>query len=571
MIPAELEEAEARPRPDTTAKTGRARIPSRWWVAAAVALGFLVRALYVVTADFPLNDGGMFYVMVRELQAAGYRLPAFTSYNGLHVPFAYSPFGFYVAGILDQLTPLGLFGVFRFLPLAVASLTIVAFYLLARSVLESRETVAASVFAYALLPSDFAWLIMGGGLTRSFGFLFAILALHRVWLLYTHRSWRHVPLAALFCALTVLSHLGTAPFVVFSIGVFFLARGRHRFGVAASLAVGVLTLLLTAPWWWTVVSTHGLEPFLAAQRSGAAGGYAGLRNLVVLVLRLGWGTTHESLFPVLLVLALLGLVRSLMTRRFLLPGWLALLVVVEHRALPLYSSLAIAMLAGTGVTEVLLPALRADAGAGRFRRAAPVFALAFLAGYSTLSAVTGVKRAPSALVGETHVLAALTAADRSAMQWVSTATPRSSRFLVVTGHGWEPGTVWAWGSRTGWQDDRVSEWFPVVAGRVSVATPQAYEWLPNGAFGRQVAAYESAQRCANREAACLDRWSAETGIAFTHVYLPKSPYRETHPDFECCQTLRASLAASAGYRRVYDGEGAEVFARVSPPPARSPS
>ncbi|HTE83970.1 MAG TPA: hypothetical protein VK821_04495, partial [Dehalococcoidia bacterium] len=95
-------------------------------VLAAVALGFLVRWRYIAVADFPLNDGGMFYVMTRELQRSHYLLPAFTSYNGAHIPFAYPPLGFYLAGLLSAGLHLSLLTVFRFLPLLVNLATIVA-------------------------------------------------------------------------------------------------------------------------------------------------------------------------------------------------------------------------------------------------------------------------------------------------------------------------------------------------------------------------------------------------------------------------------------------------------------
>ena len=126
----------------------------RWFplaIAAAVVLGFSVRASYVLAADFPLNDGGLFYQMTRELQEAGYRLPAVTSYNDAGIPFSYPPAGFYVAGFLADLTPLNLLTVFRLLPLLVSTLTIVAFFLLARDVLRGKVPVVVAVVAFALV------------------------------------------------------------------------------------------------------------------------------------------------------------------------------------------------------------------------------------------------------------------------------------------------------------------------------------------------------------------------------------------------------------------------------------
>lgn len=558
-------------------------------IMAALVLGFLVRAVLVLAVDFPLNDGGMFYVMVRDLQNAHYRLPAVTSYNSLAIPFVYPPLGFYAAGILDDLTPLTLVHVFRLLPLAVTSLTAVAFLFLARFLLPSKRAVIAAAFAFALLPSSFLWLIMGGGLTRSFGFLFAILALHQIHLLYTRRRWRYVLTATLFCGLTVLSHLGTAPFLAFSIVVFFLAHGRHRYGLIASVVVALGTVVITAPWWATMVAWHGWEPFLAAKESGGSvfdmlGDFALLRSLVVSTLRLTLGYTGEPLFPVLLTLALLGALASLASGKYLLPAWWGAIFVLEARSAPLFASLPVAMLAGIGVVEVLLPVLNRARmhltsrviearphmnGPNKILRQdkvpavnwLPLLALGILLSYSTLAALTPLKKSPSALVAEGRVLQSLNTDERAAMRWVAENTPASSRFLIVTGQGWELLNVWAWRVGSGWQDDRVSEWFPVLARRASVATVQGSEWLPNGEFDRRSVAYSDAQRCSNWNTSCLDAWSKETGITFTHLYIPKSPFVHINPDYQCCRHLLVGLAEDTRYALVYDGPGAAIYMR----------
>lgn len=332
----------------TGAVSGR---PSQLAILAAIGLGVLVRAVHVLSADFPLNDGGMFYTMVRDLQSAHYRLPAFTAYNSADIPFAYPPLAFYIAGVLDAVTPLHLLDIFRFLPLTIASLTVLAFFLLARSLLVSKQVVVAAVLAFAVLPSSFLWLIMGGGLTRSFGFLFAILTLHQVHRFYTGHEWRYVASATLLSGLTLLSHLGTAPFVAFSIVVFFLAFGRHQRGVIGSVMIALGTLAIAAPWWVTVAAQHGFHPFLAAKESSGSvldifKEYGTIRSFVIMLLRLTLGYTGEPFFPILLGLALMGALASLTRGWYLLPAWWAVLVVTEQRSAPLFVSVPMAMLVG---------------------------------------------------------------------------------------------------------------------------------------------------------------------------------------------------------------------------------
>ncbi|MDI7276770.1 MAG: hypothetical protein QME94_12400 [Anaerolineae bacterium] len=133
------------------------------------------------------------------------------------------------------------------------------------------------------------------------------------------------------------------------------------------------------------------------------------------------------------------------------------------------------------------------------------------------------------------------------MQWVSEHTPESSAFLVVTGD-------------TLWGGDRSSEWFPVLAGRRSVATVQGTEWLAG--FSARTRRYTALQRCARQSDECLESWAAESGVSFTHVYIPKRPsVARSARDVPCCAGLPASLRSNERYRVVYDGPGATVFER----------
>ena len=69
----------------------------------ALFLGAFLRFNPNLLATFPLNQGGMFAVMVEDLQANHYALPLFTTYNHLKIPFAYPPFGFYAGSMASDL------------------------------------------------------------------------------------------------------------------------------------------------------------------------------------------------------------------------------------------------------------------------------------------------------------------------------------------------------------------------------------------------------------------------------------------------------------------------------------
>jgi hypothetical protein len=532
-------------------------------LGAALLLGATVRLAYVLPADFPLHDGGLFYVMVRDLQQAGYALPASTGYNAADVPYAYPPLGFYLAGLAADLTRWPLLDVFRLLPLLWCLLLIPAVFLLARALLGPLAA-ACAVVAFALLPRSFEWLLMGGGVTRAPGLLFAVLALWQLHRLYSRvglaiapppshpapsQSWRgaivSLVLTTLFAAATALSHPEMAWFLAYSAALCWLAWGRTRGGTLATALVAVGTALLTAPWWATVLARHGPAPLLAAGSSGWT--LLGLASLLKLEI------SDEPAFPLLGALALTGVLVGPRERRWLLPAWLAAVFLLGPRSALTVGTVPLALLAGVGIARGLVPLLLgppADAPTEeqgplphapglRWRPLVLSFVLIFLITYATAGAALGL----------TDQLGTLRADERAAMAWIARNTPPASRFAVVTGERWA--------------GDRSSEWFPALAERTSVATVQGYEWLGQNAFRAQVVRYDALQACARQTADCLEAWRAES-MPFSHVYVPKrsvAQFVTRAAADDCCAALRAALAADARYQHVHDGPGAVIYAR----------
>lgn len=60
-------------------------------LAMLVALGIAVRSWFVFAADFPLRDGGLFYLMAQEFEQNTFRAPLYTAFNFSSIPFAYPP------------------------------------------------------------------------------------------------------------------------------------------------------------------------------------------------------------------------------------------------------------------------------------------------------------------------------------------------------------------------------------------------------------------------------------------------------------------------------------------------
>ena len=488
-------------------------------VIVATMLGFAVRTSYVLGSDFPLNDGGLFVVMTRDLIHAGFQIPITTTYNDLGIPFAYPPLGIYFLAVMTTATGIDLAELLRWVPLLLSVAGIPAFALLAHKLLHPTAALAAT-YAYALIPAGFAWPIMGGGLTRSLGLLFALLALTALTRALAGGSRRALLLSATLMGLTALSHPNVAVFLALSATLLAAVRFRTPAGLARLALVSAGALAFAAPWWLTVVARHGVAPFLAAATSDRGG------NLVAPALGtlIRWNAWNEPLFALVSALALAGVAISLVRREFLPALWVVALAFVVPNQFEMLSAIPVALLAGIGVAA----ASEIPLGSRTVRTVA----------------ITGVAYLTvAAMLSFAGALEGLSAADRVAMEWVAQETPASARVLVVT----------TWPGET----DAVGEWLPALSLRRSVVAFQGAEWLPGVAAERH-AQHAGAAACAESDGDCLERL-ANDGVRYDYVYLG---LWSDHPmPTPCCPALAHALLTDARYSLVYEGGSVLIFAR----------
>lgn len=493
-------------------------------IGFATILGGIIRfRLALIDIDFPIGDGGLFYQMTREILASNYVIPKYTAYNSFYsIPFAYPPLGLYLAAVLSDVTGWSLLRIFSLMPAIVSTLTIPVAYPLFRQLLRSEAEAATAVLVFALLPRSISWMIIGGGITRSLGLLFSLLTLSEAYSLLTTRRRAKVISTAILASLTILSHTEWALYILFSAAIMFIFYGLSRESIISSMLTIVLVILFTAPWWGTVISYHGLTPFLSAFGSGEV-----LESPFKEIFFISYNFTHEPMLGVLAVMGLLGLFVCLADGRWFLASWLVAIFVLHSRNAGTESIIAISMMVGVTIHRLIVPGLLRLSQANKsldyshgerstvlkldlsilLRRIAiwlPIllFALSALY-YSFLGGLIASRQRgiPLHMIGE---------GDREAMKWVSAGTPEDSRFLVIT-------------SASTWHLDLVSEWFPAVAGRTSLGTVQGTEWLPEGAFQRNAGRYFDLQRCAAfGTVACLETWAWQGDVDYTHVFVASS-------------------------------------------------
>ncbi len=444
----------------------------------AIALGAFMRFNPTLLAGFAINDGGMFAVMVDDLKAGNYRLPAFTTYNQLDIPFAYPPLGFYLGRLAADLFGMETTDVMRFVPAFFASLSVPAFYWLALRLLKNKYIAALSTLFFALMPRALSWFVMGGGLTRSPGQFFMLLTLAFVIRLYEENRRADILWAGLFGGLAVMSHPEAAVHTFVSAIFLWLMLSRKRTAFINSILVGMIVLLVTSPWWMTVIRYHGVEPLFNAAATGA-------KALAVFHL-LFFVFTEETYATFIAVLGLIGIAHRLVRRDYLLPLWMAIPFFVEGRSAAGPAAIPLAMLAAIGLAQVIFPALQASAGRDAEKpdhvtgaeRNVFLYVLLYLL-FSTYQ------------FGFRLSNATLYPPDRDAMEWVGRNTPGDARFLVLSG-------------TTSVSCDSVLEWFPALTGRRSLYTVQGTEWTEGENFNTFVKDTYGVQACMDEDSSCLD-------------------------------------------------------------------
>lgn len=498
----------------------------------AIGLGTLARLLPFINTDFPLNDGALFLQMTRDIQAAGYLIPETTTYNALDIPFVYSPLAFYLAAVLNDFLGVPLLDVFRALPFLFSVATILAFYLVARQLLRLSEA-AIAVIAFALLPRSWEWMVLGGGITRSLGFLLALLTIAAAIRMYRTRALRWVLATGVLAGLTALAHPQAAVFMALSLSVLLFATGWSWASFRLLALAGVVGALVIAPWLVPMLIRHGPDPFLSARATGGG-------SLLGVILFLKLRFTGAPFMDILGIIGFTGLAVALAQRRWLAPVWLALILLVDSRGGATYAMVPLALLIGVAVVAGV------RAMGVQFQPDRPFMAVRRYPGLSAAGLtvlVLAIGTNQGTIVKDNSVLLPVSDDQRTAMEWVAANLPPNASVAVVTGLDF-------------WEGDRVSEWFPVLAQRRSVATFQGYEWLGVERWRAQLDAIRDLQACDRRLADCLVAWQAKYNLGASFVMMPKGIVGGPPSAIDCCPSLRSTLRAEGEV--VYDGPGATI-------------
>jgi hypothetical protein len=496
----------------------------------ALLFGAVVRFVPAASNGFPLNDGGMFYTMIRDLKANHFILPQFANYNFVDIPFAYPPLGFYIAGIFSSLLPVSDLQVLLWLPPLVNTLVIFFFFKFAEQILPSRMFAGLAALMYALSSRAFLWQVMGGGITRAFGMLFLILMLWQAVQLFREYALRRLMLTMLFGALAVMSHPQTALHAALGGAMLFLFFGRSKRGITSALFVGAGVILLTSPWWGTVLLRHGFEPLLSA-------GQTSPRTLDSYIDLFKLDGIMDYLPLPFSILALLGIWNSRKGRGFFLVAWAVLAYLIDPRGGDGVALLAESMLAGAGLIQLSAWISRSDGDQPEAVMAKPVsqiFAFVFAFYFLLLASISDFQL----------INTSLKPADLEMIEWVNANVEDERTFLLSTGRKFS-------------MSDPMQEWFPALTKQHSATTLQGLEWTLSEKFFPWSDRLVEFQQC--EDLACVSAWSAANGVDYDYL-LVTIPLKEDDSDFaNYLRSLALSVHASDSHVLVYESETALVF------------
>lgn len=462
----------------------------------AIIFGGFVRIYPATVVDFPLNDGGMFYSMTRDLINNSYLLPKFASYNALNIPFAYPPFGFYFTGFISEFLNINLIQLFHWLPPILAVLTIPVFFTLVKTVTSSKINAAMAALVFALVPRTYSWFIFGGGITRALYLIFYLLAVTFTFRLFSIKNNNYkvnLFLSILFNGLAVITHPEVIIHAITTGILIWLIFGKNRAGTKKAMYVGLGVLILTSIWWFPVIRNHGLKPMLSAFSTGMYSPGAFFRFLVPDI-------SEEPLLPIFNVMAILGIGLELYYRRAFLILWFIIPLITVPRSAPAISILPLAIAAGNAIQVIMVRLFTQERGkeSNWFNLIEKDKFLKVFLGYLIMIGLVNSfyfdLRIPTLSLSEK---------DREAMMWVEKNTEKESHFITLTG------------SRDPFLDP-VSEWFPVLALRTNFSTIQGREWLPDKHFMQYREDVTNLQKCF--DLACLDHWGFSS---FDYIYIQK--------------------------------------------------
>lgn len=320
-------------------------------------------------------------------------------------------------------------------------------------------------------------------LCRFFFALIAIYQANRVLLKYNIKPFLY---CSFFLSLTLLSHLEWGITSLVTVSLLILYKQLNKHGLTLLIILVFIVIIMTSPWWFIVISRHGLAPFTAASKTSE------WQPLTLASLASIFKIFDDGLGLPISSLAIIGWLISFARKDWFLPVWLIAIFLTTPRHGPTPATMPLSILASLGLSQVLMPIFVQVSVLSRnminnlrgISTRKRIFSQPLPTSHIVISCIITV----SFMLLMTKInysqhtpLVALTASERSAMTWLKEHTDSESEFVVLT-------------KSISWQDDRVAEWFPVLSERKSLTTAQGLEWMSGDIFQSEIEKIQELKR-----------------------------------------------------------------------------
>ena len=499
------------------------------WLAPALLASVCLFYFYLRAHPYPSFGAGLYLLIAERISELGYALPeTIPYYTREGVPFSYPPLMFYAVAVIRDLTGVDPITISRFLPGVVTVLYLVPLYLLARDMLYSRPQAALTTLIVAVSPHVLRWHISAGGIVRAPAFLFALSGIYAGLRLYRDRDARWVVPSLVLFTMTVLTHPVYTVFFALSYFMLYLKYDRTLWGLTRGAVVGFGGILLAAPWWVTVFSTHGLDVFTAA--AGTHGGIGGGIPTMSELIHIG-GNPVETVWSVVPVLAVGYL---LWQRRFFLPAWFLAVALVIGK--PRFSLLVGAFVVSVFVLEGVAGWSKREFDVDVSRRGVVTFAVVLVAMVGISAGAMYASGDLNAHAGSPSLPQFVDENDVEAMEWVETSTKRDATFVV--------------------QGD-AAEWFPQQTHRTMLVGPWGVEWKGHEPYRHQLSTFKEISSC--NSAHCMESTLSQAGVQPDYIYLPKGKFTVRGMQLRRTSQLAMSMHLSPRYQVVFENDGVILF------------
>lgn len=484
---------------------------------------FLARSPFLRGVSNPYNDGGLFLPVIEDLIQEGVFTQKFINYNNYTIPFVYPPLGIYVVSLLKFITGFDTLVFFTVIPFSLSLICCLLYFYFVLELTKSKNVAFFSTLIMFVLPENYFWTIRGGGITRTWGSLFALSTLFFLMRWKKTGGYNYL-LSGLMLGLTYLSHPDISFFITYSVIILYFTTNNENRGISKLFILLSIGIITSSFWWINVLRQHGTTPFASAILFRSGFRYP-LSSLMFF-------TSADSIHRLVVLSGFAGIFYVLKNKKYLsLLLLLAVTLGLKQTVGFMYYLVPFSVFAGIGIDYIGKQVIK--------KKYQTVF-------FGVILLISLISFPPTNRTIRNDY-PQLRPEDKNAMLWIRDHTPQNASFIVISPY-------------TEWWKDTIAEWFPALARRKSIVTVQGTEWLPDNIAFKTVTLHRDTRLCNSQSLECLELAAQTHGKTFTHIFLSKMRDQPGVGDY--CPLLFQSIRASERYRTIFGNESAEIWEKI---------